>query len=299
MLCIPDPLGAFIIRTSVLIFTMDFASLNFLFIFLPVFFTVYWLVPHHGLRNGLLLLGSAIFLAAGELIYFVLILVLIAGNYLIGLQIVRALSTERPASRWVWLGVSLNIATLLAFKFLNTYSASLLPYLPPGAAPVNHHDVAVVYEHDALARLVPSAARGRGVLRVLVAQFLWIAAGAAHDVGRRLVFAGLAPVEVQLLRVGRPAEAGRRIAHEIGPAHDAVDRQLDAGGLGGWGFSSRLIDAGEDRGAEEQGCRENNTESAHRRLIPWNRNRRTGHGPRARGWWGLYIRETRPGRVPS
>ena len=79
-----------------------------------------------------------IFLAAGELIYFVLILVLIAGNYLIGLQIVRALSTERPASRWVWLGVSLNIATLLAFKFLNTYSASLLPYLPPGAAPYRH-----------------------------------------------------------------------------------------------------------------------------------------------------------------
>ena len=118
---------------------MDFASLNFLFIFMPVFFTVYWLVPHQGIRNGLLLLGSAVFLAAGELIYFVLILALIACNYVIGRGIFRALNTERPASTWVWLGVLLNIVTLLLFKFLNTYSTLLLPYLPPGAVPFFDH----------------------------------------------------------------------------------------------------------------------------------------------------------------
>jgi alginate O-acetyltransferase complex protein AlgI len=118
---------------------MDFASLNFLFIFMPVFFTAYWLLPHQGIRNGLLLVGSAVFLAAGELIYFVLILALIICNYLIGRQIFSALNTEKPASRWVWLGVGLNLATLLSFKFLSTYSALLLPYLPPSAVPFFDH----------------------------------------------------------------------------------------------------------------------------------------------------------------
>ena len=118
---------------------MDFASLNFLFIFMPVFFTAYLLVPHHGIRNGLLLAGSAIFLAAGELIYFVLILAMIACNYLIGRQISRALNTDNPASRWIGLGVVLNLSTLLSFKFLSTYSALLLPYLPPKAVPLFDH----------------------------------------------------------------------------------------------------------------------------------------------------------------
>ncbi len=118
---------------------MDFASLNFLFIFMPVFFTAYWLLPNHGIRNGLLLAGSAIFLAAGELIYFVLILALIGCNYLIGRQTFRTLNTDKPASRWVGLGVVLNLAVLLSFKFLSTYSTLLLPYLPPNAVPLFDH----------------------------------------------------------------------------------------------------------------------------------------------------------------
>lgn len=118
---------------------MDFTSLNFLFIFMPVFFVAYWLVPHNGIRNGLLLVASAVFLAAGELIYFALILVMIACNYLIGRQIQRTLNTHRSATLWVGLGIGFNLAVLLLFKFLNTYSALLLPYLPPTAVPLFDH----------------------------------------------------------------------------------------------------------------------------------------------------------------
>ena len=118
---------------------MDFASLNFLFIFMPVVFTIYLLLPHQGVRNGLLLAASAVFLAAGELIYFVLILAMIACNYLIGRQIFRALHGGKPASRWVGLGVALNLAILLSFKSLSAYSALLLPYLPPNAIPLFDH----------------------------------------------------------------------------------------------------------------------------------------------------------------
>lgn len=118
---------------------MDFASLNFLFIFLPVVFTAYLLLPHQGIRNGLLLAASAVFLAAGETIYLFLILAMTAANYLIGRQIFRILNTDRLASKWTWLGVLLNLAVLLSFKFLSVYSASLLPYLPPNLIPLFDH----------------------------------------------------------------------------------------------------------------------------------------------------------------
>ena len=52
----------------------------------------------------------------------------------------------------------------------------------------------------------------------------------ADDPGRRFVVAGTAPFEVQPRRIAGPAQAGRRIADELGPAHDAVDGQLEAAG---------------------------------------------------------------------
>jgi len=118
---------------------MDFASLNFLFIFLPVVFTAYLLLPHQGIRNGLLLAASAVFLAAGETIYFVLILAMAAFNYLIGRQISHALHFGKRASTWVGLGVALNLAILLSFKFLNVYSTLLLAHLPPNLIPIFDH----------------------------------------------------------------------------------------------------------------------------------------------------------------
>jgi len=118
---------------------MDFTSLNFLFIFMPVFFVAYWLVPHNGMRNGLLLAASAVFLAAGELIYFVLILVMIVCNYLTGRQIQRYLNANKSAVLLVGVGIVFDLAILLLFKFLGTYSALLLPYLPPSAAPLFDH----------------------------------------------------------------------------------------------------------------------------------------------------------------
>lgn len=118
---------------------MDFISLRFLFIFMPIFFVLYWLIPHTGVRNALLLAASAVFLAAGKLIYFFLILVMVGCNYLLGQQTHNSINTNKPAAVWVWLGVIFNLTVLLSFKFLNTYSTLLLPYLPPGAIPLLDH----------------------------------------------------------------------------------------------------------------------------------------------------------------
>jgi len=118
---------------------MDFVSLNFIFIFMPVFFLAYWLIPHNGIRNGILLIASVVFLAAGKAVYFFLILAMIICNYLIGWQTSRSLRAGKPATRLVGLGIAFNLGVLLLFKFLSTYSVMLIPYLPPSAGPLLDH----------------------------------------------------------------------------------------------------------------------------------------------------------------
>src|SRR5262249_47716730 len=82
-------------------------------------------------------------------------------------------------------------------------------------------------EQHALVRRVPAAVyRGR-VLALGVGQLRRRAAAAADPVRRGLLLAGLAPLEIQLLRVGRPAETIRRVADEVGAPHDAVDGQRE------------------------------------------------------------------------
>ena len=143
---------------------------------------------------------------------------------------------------------------------------------------VNQNDIAAVYKEDATASLVPAAAgRRRDVLRFFLGQLARRAAGATDDVGERFLLAGLTPVEIELLGVGGPSETCRRVADEIGPAHDAVDGQLESavwrreelarrvpgGGRGAW-TSLRLRDGA---GNQQEGYRKTNTICAHQRLI--------------------------------
>jgi alginate O-acetyltransferase complex protein AlgI len=115
---------------------MDFISLNFLFIFMPVFFPVYWLIPHNGFRNGILLIASAVFMAAGELVYFILVVLMTIVNYLGGRWIQDRLHRQKSTTGLIGIGITFNLSILLVFKFLTTYSAALLPYLPASAAPL-------------------------------------------------------------------------------------------------------------------------------------------------------------------
>ena len=65
---------------------MVFSSLLFLFWFLPVFFTVYYLCPAR-FKNTVLLIGSMIFYSWGEPKFLLLLLLSIAVNYAAGLGI--------------------------------------------------------------------------------------------------------------------------------------------------------------------------------------------------------------------
>src|SRR5262249_22813477 len=47
---------------------------------------------------------------------------------------------------------------------------------------------------------------------------------------RRFIVAGAPPFEIEPRGIAGPSKAGLRVADELGPAHDAVDRQIEACG---------------------------------------------------------------------
>ncbi len=96
---------------------MVFSSFEFLFRFLPVFLILYYLVPKK-LKNFLLLSGSLVFYAIGELEYLPLLLASIAVNYLLGRMMYIE---EEEAGPWqaVMLGIALtyNFGILFIYKY--------------------------------------------------------------------------------------------------------------------------------------------------------------------------------------
>ena len=121
---------------------------------------------------------------------------------------------------------------------------------------VNQNDVTAVYKERAAVCLVPPGVGRRDRLDLVVREFTRLAAVASDHIRRRLFFARFAPVEIQLLRVGRPAQAGRRVPHEVRSAHDAVDGEIEAGASRycALGRCQRFLRRGRD---ERRPCQEN------------------------------------------
>ncbi|MBQ6395591.1 MAG: hypothetical protein IJH87_04535, partial [Atopobiaceae bacterium] len=73
---------------------MVFSSNIFLFIFMPLFFAVYWMLPTIGLKNIFLLLGSLVFYAWGEPVFICLLVVSILVNWAFGCALADASKSE-------------------------------------------------------------------------------------------------------------------------------------------------------------------------------------------------------------
>ncbi len=97
---------------------MNFTSLAFLFLFLPITAIVYYIIPKQktGLRNTWLLLTSLGFYAWGEPVYVLLLLASIVVNYFMGLWIEKYAGSKKGKGL-VALGVALNVVTLCIFKY--------------------------------------------------------------------------------------------------------------------------------------------------------------------------------------
>lgn len=107
---------------------MLFSSVPFIFYFLPVFLVVYYLT---GLRNSVLLLGSAFFYVWGEGAFVALLFVLVGFNLVVGLSLERVLGR----ARLILLGIAIaaNVAVLGIFKysqFLLNIAAGVFHFAP-------------------------------------------------------------------------------------------------------------------------------------------------------------------------
>lgn len=106
---------------------MLFSSLEFLYVFLPIGLTLYFLLPPRW-RNGALLALSLLFYAYGEPIYVFLMMATIAVNFVLGRLLGR---TERKKTVLV-LGLAVDLGLLFFFK----YAGAIFPALGQIPLPV-------------------------------------------------------------------------------------------------------------------------------------------------------------------
>ncbi|MBR6385738.1 MAG: MBOAT family protein [Ruminococcus sp.] len=97
---------------------MVFSSLEFIFIFLPIFMAVYAFTPFK-YKNAVIFCGSVIFYSMGVLsnpIYILLFLVTVLVNFIVG----QMISTFRKAGKaWLTFGIAYNFIWLIFFKYTN------------------------------------------------------------------------------------------------------------------------------------------------------------------------------------
>lgn len=113
---------------------VNFAGLEFIFRFLPIFLIVYYLVASKH-KNMVLLLGSLFFYAVGEPVFFLLLIVLTGLNYLLGHKGQQFAETfqlhewqRKEKRKWMIIAVALDVTILIVFKVLAAFvSSSLLP----------------------------------------------------------------------------------------------------------------------------------------------------------------------------
>lgn len=99
---------------------MVFSSELFLFIFLPLVFVLYRLIPRHRAKNVLLTIVSLVFYAWGQPVYVLLLLFSVTCNYLAGRMIMSGGTAGYKKSVLV-VSVAVNLLLLGVFKYLDFF----------------------------------------------------------------------------------------------------------------------------------------------------------------------------------
>ena len=98
---------------------MVFSSIEFIFLFFPVFMAVYYIIPNKG-KNLWIVLGSLAFFSYGmwsEPIHILFLLISVLVNYLIALVISE---NDKRKKLWLIFGLIYNFARLALYKYLDT-----------------------------------------------------------------------------------------------------------------------------------------------------------------------------------
>ena len=103
---------------------MLFNSLSFLF-FLPIVFTIYWMVNKKGLQlqNSLLLLASYYFYACWNWKFLFLLLFSTGLDYCTGIQMFES-KNKTIKKIWFWISICINLGFLAVFKYYNFFVSS-------------------------------------------------------------------------------------------------------------------------------------------------------------------------------
>ncbi|MCR5108093.1 MAG: MBOAT family protein [Lachnospiraceae bacterium] len=99
---------------------MIFSSLLFLFWFIPIFFTVYYLVPQR-YKNPVLFIFSVIFYGFGEPKYLLLIFLSITVNYFAGILMDKTSENKALRTTVFVLCIVFDIGMLMFFKYINFF----------------------------------------------------------------------------------------------------------------------------------------------------------------------------------
>lgn len=99
---------------------MNFASITFVFYFLPTVIILYYLCPGRRCKNIFLLLTSLFFYAWGESVF----LLILIGSIVFNHQIVSFISIKK-AKVWLVFGVIGNLSLLVFLKYFNWFANSL------------------------------------------------------------------------------------------------------------------------------------------------------------------------------
>lgn len=94
---------------------MEFSSLFFIYVFLPLTAAVYFLIPGVQRKNVVLIAASLFFYAVGQPVYLLLLLGLSYVNYIFGTQL-----TQGKRSMLV-IAAAVNIFALALFKYLDFF----------------------------------------------------------------------------------------------------------------------------------------------------------------------------------
>ena len=95
---------------------MVFSSLTFLFVFLPVVFAAYFLLPK-SFRNYVLLAASLFFYAWGEPVYIILMVLSILFNYAVGCEMESKDDNPSARKKCLLFALAVNIGLLALFKY--------------------------------------------------------------------------------------------------------------------------------------------------------------------------------------
>ena len=115
---------------------MVFSSILFVFYFLPAILILYYLAPKKH-RNGVLFFGSLFFYAWGEPVYVALLVLSTIFNYFIGIEIDKNKKKLKKKKKVLTIGIIVNLAGLLVFKYTN-FIISLVNIILPKDIPMTN-----------------------------------------------------------------------------------------------------------------------------------------------------------------